>query len=98
MPEFGSMADCDELLAGLHKRNIKLILDLVANHSSDEHPWFQESRKSRDNPYRDYYHWWPADNGKSSQRESYFAIDCVAWMYDPQANAFYPLYFSRKQP
>lgn len=98
MPEFGSMADFDELLAGLHKRNIKLILDLVANHSSDEHPWFQESRKSRDNPYRDYYHWWPAENGKPSQRESYFDIDRDAWMYDPQTNAFYLHYFSRKQP
>ena len=98
MPEFGSMTDFDELLAGLHKRNIKLILDLVANHSSDEHPWFQESRKSRDNPYRNYYHWWPAEKGKPAQRESYFDVDRDAWMYDPQTDAYYLHYFSRKQP
>ncbi len=98
MPEFGTMDDFDELLAGLHQRNIKLILDLVANHSSDEHPWFQESRKSRANPYRDYYHWWPAENGKPAHRESYFDINRDAWMYDEQTNAYYLHYFSRKQP
>lgn len=57
MTEFGTMDDFDELLAGVHKRGMKLILDLVVNHSSDEHRWFQESRKSKDNPYRDYYIW-----------------------------------------
>ncbi|MFK7935636.1 MAG: alpha-amylase family glycosyl hydrolase, partial [Saprospiraceae bacterium] len=57
MDEFGTMEQFDELLAGLHEREIKLILDLVPNHSSDEHHWFQESRKSKDNPYRDYYFW-----------------------------------------
>jgi glycosidase len=49
----------------MHDRGIKIVLDLVVNHSSDEHNWFKESRKSRDNPYRDYYHWWPAE--KESQ-------------------------------
>ena len=57
MPEFGTMDDFDELLTGVHKRGMKLILDLVVNHSSDEHRWFQESRRSRDNPYREYYIW-----------------------------------------
>jgi oligo-1,6-glucosidase len=61
MKEFGSMEDFDALLKGMHERGIKLVMDLVVNHSSDEHKWFQESRKSRDNPYRDYYHWWPAE-------------------------------------
>ena len=65
MKEFGTMTDFDELLQGLHKRNIKLVMDVVVNHSSDEHQWFQQSRSSRDNPYRDYYHWWPAE--KESQ-------------------------------
>jgi oligo-1,6-glucosidase len=63
MKEFGSMEDFDALLKGMHERGIKLVMDLVVNHSSDEHKWFQESRKSRDNPYRDYYHWWPAEKG-----------------------------------
>src|ERR1700710_488921 len=55
MSDFGNMADFDILLNGLHKRNIKLVMDLVVNHSSDEHEWFKESRSSRDNRYRDYY-------------------------------------------
>ena len=56
MDEFGTMEDFDRLLAGMKERGLKLLMDLVPNHSSDEHYWFQESRKSRDNPYRDYYH------------------------------------------
>ena len=57
MDEFGTIADFDKMLAGIHQREMKLILDLVPNHSSDEHFWFKESRKSKDNPYRDYYIW-----------------------------------------
>ena len=64
MKEFGTMQDFDTLLKGMHDRGLKLILDLVVNHSSDEHEWFKQSRSSRDNPYRDYYHWWPAEKGK----------------------------------
>jgi oligo-1,6-glucosidase len=63
MQQFGTMDDFDVLLEGLHQRGIKLIMDLVVNHTSDEHPWFQESKKSRDNPYRGYYHWWEAEKG-----------------------------------
>ncbi len=62
-PEFGSMQDFDELLAGLHQRGLKLIMDLVLNHSSDEHPWFEESKKSKSNSFRDYYFWKPGKNG-----------------------------------
>lgn len=61
MKEFGTMEDFDLLLREVHARNLKLILDLVVNHTSDEHPWFQEARKSRKNPYYTYYHWWPVD-------------------------------------
>ncbi len=57
MDEFGTMADFDNLLKNAHERDLKIVLDLVPNHSSDEHEWFQESRKSKDNPYRDYYFW-----------------------------------------
>ena len=72
MKEFGTMEDFDELLEGLHKRGRKFIMDVVVNHSSDEHEWFQQSRSSRDNSYRDYYHWWPAEKGKPNHRWSFF--------------------------
>ena len=64
MTEFGTLADWEEMLAEMHKRGIKLVMDLVVNHSSDEHPWFQAARQSKDNPYRDYYIWRPARDGK----------------------------------
>ena len=56
MPQFGTMEDFDNMLEGMHQRGIKLIMDIVVNHSSDEHEWFKQSKSSRDNPYRDYYH------------------------------------------
>ena len=64
MKEFGTMEDFDRMLAAAHDRGIKILMDLVVNHTSDEHPWFVESRKSTDNPYRDYYIWRPARDGK----------------------------------
>ncbi|NOT46803.1 MAG: alpha-glucosidase [Acidobacteria bacterium] len=98
MKEFGTMKDFDEMLKGFHDRKIKVVLDLVANHSSDEHRWFQESRKSRDNPYRDYYHWWPAEKGKPAQRRSFFDVEGDAWQYDAPSNSYYLHIFSDKQP
>lgn len=98
MKEFGTMADFDELLKGMHARGIKLVMDLVVNHSSDEHPWFVQSRSSRTNPYRDYYHWWPAERGKPNYRYSLFDINHDAWRYDSTTNAYYLHYFSPKQP
>lgn len=98
MKEFGTMADFDALLDGMHKRKIKMVLDLVVNHSSDEHQWFQESRKSRTNPYRDYYHWWPAEKGKPAPRVSFFDVNGDAWKYDSLTDAYYLHYFSVKQP
>jgi oligo-1,6-glucosidase len=98
MKDFGTMADFDSLLKGMHERGIKLVMDLVVNHSSDEHEWFKESRSSRTNAYRDYYHWWNAENGKPPYRYSLFDINHDAWMYDSLTNAYYLHYFSRKQP
>ncbi len=98
MPEMGAMADFDELLMGMHERGIKLVMDLVVNHSSDEHIWFKQSRSSRDNPYRDYYHWWPAEKGTPPKRWSFFDEEGNAWRYDSLTNAYYLHYFSRKQP
>lgn len=98
MKDFGTMEDFDALLKGLHERNIKLVMDVVVNHSSDEHEWFKQSRSSRTSPYRNYYHWWNADRGKPAPRYSLFDINHDAWMYDSLTNAYYLHYFSRKQP
>ena len=98
MKEFGSMQDFDNLLAGIHKRGLKLVLDLVANHSSDQHEWFKQSRSSRTNPYRDYYHWWPAEKGKPAFRPGSFEVDGSGWRFDSLTNAYYLHYFSNKQP
>ena len=98
MSEFGTMRDFDELLQAMHKRGLKLILDLVANHTSDEHEWFKQSRSSRDNPYRNYYHWWAAEKGRPAKRYSFFDVESNAWKYDEQTNAYYLHYFSIKQP
>ena len=98
MKEFGTMQDFDKLLSEIHKRGLKVILDLVVNHCSDEHVWFQESKKSRTNPYRDYFHWWNAERGKPSARYSFFDVNNDAWKYDSATNAYYLHYFGDKQP
>ncbi len=98
MKEMGTMQDFDEMLAGMKKRGIKLIMDLVLNHSSDEHEWFKQSRSSRTNPYRNYYHWWPAEKGKPPYRYSLFDEKGDAWCFDSLTNSYYLHYFSRKQP
>lgn len=98
LADFGTIEDFDILLKGLKERGIKLILDLVFNHSSDEHFWFQESRKSRNNPYRDYYYWWPAEKGTPPYRWSWFDVESNAWKYDATTDAYYLHYFSVKQP
>ncbi len=98
MTEMGTMQDFDEMLAGMKKRNIKLIMDLVINHSSDEHKWFTEAKKSRDNKYYNYYHWWPAEKGKPTRRYSLFDENGDAWRFNKATNSYYLHYFSRKQP
>jgi oligo-1,6-glucosidase len=98
MKEMGTMADFDEMLAGMKKRNIKLIMDLVVNHSSDEHEWFKGAKSSRDNKYRNYYHWWSAEKGTPPHRYSLFDENADAWRFDSTTNSYYLHYFSRKQP
>ena len=98
MSNFGTMEDFDTMLSEMHARDIKLVMDIVVNHSSDEHPWFKESRSSRDNPYRDYYHWWPAEKGAPPYRYSLFDAEGNAWKYDEKTDAYYLHYFSQKQP
>ena len=97
MDEFGTLADWEEMLAGMHQRGIKLVMDLVVNHTSDEHPWFVESRKSADNPYRDYYIWRPGKDGREPNNwVSHFSGS--AWQYDEATGEYYLHLFSKKQP
>lgn len=98
MKEFGSMADFDVMLAEMHKRGLKLVMDLVVNHCSDEHEWFKQARSSRTNPYRNYFHWWPAENGKPPFRPGAFEVDGSGWRFDSLTNSYYLHYFSYKQP
>jgi oligo-1,6-glucosidase len=97
MDEFGTLADWDELLSEMHKRGIKLVMDLVVNHTSDEHAWFIESRKSKENPYRDFYIWRPGKNGSEPNNwRSFFGGS--AWQYDERTGEYYLHLFSKKQP
>ena len=97
MEEFGTMADFDRLLAETHARGMRLILDLVVNHTSDEHPWFLESRASRDNPKRDWYIWRDGKNGAEPNNwESIF--NGSAWEYDARTDQYFMHLFSRRQP
>ena len=97
MKEFGTMEDYDEMLAKAHSLGIKIMMDLVVNHTSDEHPWFVESRKSVDNPYRDYYIWREGKDGKEPNNwGSIFSGS--AWKYDEATDMYYLHLFSPKQP
>ena len=96
MQEFGTMEDFDRLLEEVHALGMRLILDLVVNHTSSEHPWFQEAGKSRKNPYYEYYHWWPVEKEHPQYRPSYFEES--AWQYNLHTRSWYLHYFSRKQP
>ena len=97
MDEFGTMEDMDRLIAEAKKRDIKIIMDLVANHTSDEHAWFVEARKSKDNPYRDYYIWRdPVDGDVPNSIGSNFSGS--AWEFDETTGQYYLHLFSKKQP
>ena len=98
LKEFGSMQDFEELLEKLHTAHIKLVMDLVVNHSSDEHPWFIEAKKSKDSPYRDYYIWrQPNEEGKAPNNwRSFFSGS--AWQWDEASQEYYLHLFSKKQP
>ena len=102
MTEFGTMTDFDTLIAGIKQRNMRLIIDLVVNHTSDENKWFVESRSSKTNPYRDFYIWRPGHTAPDGTRTppnnypSYFSGS--AWTLDPKTNEYYLHYFAVKQP
>ncbi len=97
MSEFGTMEDFDRMLGKAHDLGIRIVMDLVVNHTSDEHPWFVESRKSVDNPYRDYYIWRPARDGKEPNNWG-SCFSGPAWQYDEATRMYYLHLFSVKQP
>lgn len=97
MTEFGTMDDFDKMLSEAHRRGIKIVMDLVVNHTSDEHPWFVESRSSKDNPKRDYYIWKEGKNGKEPNNWG-SAFSGPAWKYDEKTDMYYLHLFSVKQP
>ncbi len=100
-PDYGNLDVFRELLAEAHRRGLRVFLDLVMNHSSDEHPWFQESRKSRDNPYHDYYYWRPGKTarGKRIPPNNWTShFEGGAWEYDEKLDEYYLHVFAKKQP
>jgi oligo-1,6-glucosidase len=97
MDEFGTLTDFHDLVSGLHNRQMKLVMDLVINHTSDEHPWFKMSRQSKDNPYRDYYIWNKGREGNPPNNWGSF-FGGSAWEYDDISEEYYLHIFSKKQP
>ena len=98
MDEFGTMEDFDRMLATAHEKGIKIMMDLVVNHTSDEHKWFIESRKSTDNPYREYYIWRPAKEDGSLPNNWGSCFSGPAWEYDKTTDMYFLHLFSKKQP
>ena len=98
MDEFGTMEDFDELLAAAHERGIKIVMDLVVNHTSDEHQWFVESQKSKDNAYRDYYIWREGRDAQTPPNNWGSCFGGSAWQYDEMTGMYYLHLFSKKQP
>ena len=98
MDEFGTMEDFDRMLATAHEKGIKIMMDLVVTHTSDEHKWFIESRKSTDNPYRDYYIWRPAKEDGSLPNNWGSCFSGPAWEYDKTTDMYFLHLFSKKQP
>lgn len=97
-PEFGTMADVEELIKQSAKRKIRIVMDLVVNHTSDEHRWFKEASKSKNNPYRNYYIWRdPLEDG-SAPNELLSVFSGSAWELDEQTNQYYLHLYSKKQP
>lgn len=96
--EFGTMADFDTLLVGFHRRGIKVFMDMVLNHCSNEHPWFKSACTSRQSPYYNFFHWWPAEKGEPPYRWSIFDEKAYAWEYNKPTNSYYLHYFADAQP
>ena len=97
-PEYGTMEDMQELIDELHARDVRLIMDMVLNHTSNEHEWFRQASGSRDNPYYSYYHWWPAEKGKPPHRCGFFDAAGKGWEFNAATDSYYLHYFAPEQP
>jgi len=97
-PVYGTMADLEELIRKLHDKGLRLIMDMVVNHTSDEHEWFREARTSRDNPFYSFYIWWPAEKGRPPYRCGFFDPAGEAWKYNEATDSYFLHYFSPEQP
>lgn len=97
LPRYGTMEDFQAMLDGFHERDIKFVLDVVVNHSSNQHEWFKEASSSRESPYYNYYHWWPAEKGEPPYRFSLFDPE-GGWDYVEAVNAYYLHTFAEEQP
>ena len=97
-PDFGNLEVFKQVLDGAHERGMRVFMDLVVNHSSDEHEWFKESRRSKNNPYRDYYYWRPGKGKKRPPNNWDSLFEGRAWEYDKATDEWYMHIFSKKQP
>jgi oligo-1,6-glucosidase len=98
MKQFGTIKDFDSLIKGFKDRGIKVMLDMVLNHCSNEHKWFKEASKSRNSPYYHYFHWWPAEKGEPPYRFSIFDEKGYGWEFNKPTNSYYLHYFGDFQP
>ncbi|MBB6324799.1 oligo-1,6-glucosidase [Algoriphagus iocasae] len=96
-PRYGTMEDFEEMVKGMKERGIRFVLDVVVNHSSDQHEWFQSAKNSRNSEYRDYYHWWPAEKGEPPYRYSLFDPE-GGWDYVKETDSYYLHTFAEQQP
>jgi len=97
-PEYGTMEDLERLIDALHARKMRLVMDMVLNHTSDEHEWFRQARSSRDNAYYSFYHWWPAEKGEPPHRCGFFDEEGKGWQYNEATDSYYLHYFAPEQP
>ncbi|WP_435219287.1 alpha-amylase family glycosyl hydrolase, partial [Streptomyces sp. bgisy034] len=98
LPEFGDLADFVEFVDAAHQRGMRVIIDFVMNHTSDQHPWFQESRKDPDGPYGDYYMWADDDKAYSDARIIFVDTEASNWTFDPVRKQYYFHRFFSHQP
>jgi oligo-1,6-glucosidase len=96
--EYGTMTDLEALIRAVHQKKMRIIMDMVVNHTSDEHEWFRQARSSRDNPYYPFYIWWPAEKGRPPYRRGFFDPAGEAWEYNAATDSWYLHYFSKHQP
>lgn len=97
-PQMGTLKDLERLIQKVHDKGMKIIMDMVINHTSDKHAWFRQARTSRDNPYYSFYHWWPEEKGQPPYRCGFFDPAGEAWHYNKATRSWYLHYFSAHQP